>query len=212
MIEPFLSITVLRNMKKFIFLIIVIIPVLSIRAQEWCKWSLHYEFQLKNSGPSVGRFTFENIEVLVNWPINDNGFMNGNLIFNDSNSTYSIDLFYGGSCAFKGLDTPPDLLLKILLFEKMEEKHFSILVPISSDTLTLEMPEKFILPLTVAEYPGFPKLSFNLGTIVFNDYIVPNYDKILYEGIRIKSNWEITKYTSGEYQFPRLKTMIQLTL
>lgn len=195
-------------MKKYIILAILLSNIyFSTSAQHVCNWSFQYDFSVKCSGPGISLYEFDSLEIFINCPFYSTGLDNCYLKYNDNTSEYSIFLNYHGVCNFKGFKTPPEIIIQIHMFDKFENENFSIMMPITSDTIS--KPETLVEPLAPGENPENPIVHFDLGPVNFYDII---YFKEKYSGIRILNDGSNVLYTKDAYPFPEIKKLIPVQL
>lgn len=206
-------------MEKSIFIAVFIFFGLTATAQDWCSWSFQYDFKMKDN--KQGGYIFDRLEVSINDPFQSTRLENPSLIYNDSSSTYSLNLNYGCiSCGYGSMHHPPTTYVEVYLFDKFRGQNIAIIIPLTFDTI--KEPNTFIrqrprhhnrnLPLLeqIVLFNTTSPVYFDFGTIRYEDFIFFNSNFVKYEGIRVKSDGTIHKYKKGEYLFPATEKLIKI--
>lgn len=183
---------------------------LSIQAQDWCSWSFQYDFKIESNGR--GKYQFDSLEVSINDPFQSTRLQKSSLYYNDSTKVYSLNLSYGCvSCGYQDKEHPPTTFFKLYLYDDFLNQNIAIIIPLTFDTINLL--NKFTKPQPPTNNILLhidDAIYFDLGTIIYEDFIFFNSSFNQYEGIRVKPNGEIFKYKKGTYLYPVTEKLIKV--
>ena len=200
-ISEFSILKMTRTFKISLLLACCLLVSQLLKAQDWLAWSFQYDFKIESN--KRGNYLFESMELSINEPFYSDRLQGSALNHDESSSVYSLILSYGCiSCGYGDTHHPPGVFLRLYLFDSFRKQHFSIVVPISFDTITNPDSNEKIATTADRQIPT-GQIYFDLKSIVFQDFIYfnPNYTR--YEGIRVGSNGEAHLYTAGEFEYPR---------
>lgn len=184
-------------------MLVLLVFCFKAKSQDYCSWNFQIDFGLKSSS-SI--YHIDSFTVLLNEPFYS-GFEKGNLVLNDNANVNSLRLKYHGDCSYEGAKTPPEFFITVFLFDKHETQHFSIMIPVTFDTLN--NIEKFIAQksINLEHNPVY----LNLGNFEVSEFIFHNDQINSYVGLQVNSNGEIQKYKQGEFVFPATKRLLRIS-
>lgn len=195
-------------MKKTILIAFFLSLGLFIQAQDWLSWGFQYDFKIESN--RRGNYQYDSLEVSINEPFNSDRLQRSSLVFNDSMSTYSLNLDYGCvSCGLRDMYSPISVFIKVYLHDAFRKQNISMIIPITFDTIKEPSLFQIINPRTQQGMFRGP-LYFDLHTIIYEDFILFNSTFKKYDGIRVKSDGEIYKYIQGEYLFPKPEKLTRI--
>ncbi len=221
-------------MKKVLLFIIVLISNLTL-AQDGEEW--HFKFKFKLNTRETLRYTFKNVEVLVNDSKNFQYLRNYDLNYNSKTKEYQLLIIYNCiSCGYPNSDFPPEIYLR-LEFEGNRLQHpFYSVIPIYfqksesfkfEEYLNYQIYDELVLEKSDSSNSQdaqkkirsvvFNNISYDnaidLGTIEIQNFITDDHWKDAIEPchiIEVRSRDSIQYKKAGDYNPRRMNRLMPL--